>query len=44
MRILDLIDAINKIFKTLKSLSTIEWKCSKFYTPRIRNGEIRMVK
>ena len=22
----------------------IEWKCSKFYTPRIRNGEIKMVK
>ena len=22
----------------------VEWICSKFYTPRIRNGEIRMVK
>ena len=30
--------------KELQSKSTIEWKCSKFYTPRIRNGEIRMVK
>ena len=24
--------------------STIDWKGSKFYTTRIRNGEIRMVK
>ena len=24
--------------------STIDWKCSKFYTTKIRNGEIRKVK
>ena len=24
--------------------STIDWKCSKFYTTKIRNGETRKVK
>ena len=29
------------IFISLYPQSTIEWKCSIFYTPRIRNDEIK---